>query len=591
MRQFFKFFLASVLGFFVSIFLIVFIGVILIAGMVAALGDKSVKPKQNMVLELDLNYSIGEQTIDNPLLEYIDKSGSQPLGLDEILYNIERASKDDNVKGLLIRPGILSAGYGTLEEIAGAIQDFRKSGKFVYAYCEFLSEKNYLIASACDSVFLNPSGNIALDGLSSNVIFYKGLLDKLGVEMELFKVGTHKGAAEVFTQEKLSELNKEQIQRYIDGVYELFCTDVSKNRGVSKDELKRKISNFEVQTPQQALDSKWIDGIWYEDQVADLIKQKTGRSVNEKICFTNISNYRKMSGPNLRISNSKNKIAFVYIDGEISYNNNKESMGQSNCKSLMNTLRKIRYNKDIKALVVRVNSPGGSAYGSDQLWREIGLIKKVKPVIVSMGDVAASGGYYLSAPADTIVVSKYTLTGSIGVFALYPNANAFLKDKLGLSFESVKTGEFADMGMPGRNFSSTERAIIQNGVNNVYNNFTKVVREGRGLDSASVESVAQGKIWIAQDAIQYHLADVVGGIQKAVDIAAYKAGVDSGDYSIIYLPKRDDFTSMFLNMSSMFTDYKLKTQLGDFYPYYINLKSVRERAGMQMYLPISPLLD
>ncbi|MCZ2131512.1 MAG: signal peptide peptidase SppA [Bacteroidia bacterium] len=590
MKQFFKFFFASVLGFFVSIILVLFIGGILIAGMVAAFGNQSTQPKKDMVLELNLNYLINEQTQDNPLVELFDKEVDMPLGLDEIIYNLQRAAKDDNVKGVLIRPGLLSAGYGTIEEIVNSIKTFKKSGKFVYAYCEYLTEKNYLVASACDSIFMNPAGNIAVDGLSSNVVFYTGLLDKLGVKMELFKVGTHKGAAEVFTQNQLSEPNKQQIQRYINAVFDLFCEDIAQNRSINKEDFKNQVSGFRVQTPQQALENKWIDGVWYEDQVADLIKEKIGSNLNEKICFTKISKYRKMAGPNLRKMNAPNQIAFVYIDGDINYNNN-EVGGQATCKSLLNTLRKIRYNKDIKAMVVRVNSPGGSAYGSDQLWREISLIKKVKPVIISMGDVAASGGYYLSAPADTIVVSKYTLTGSIGVFALYPNVSAFLKDKLGLSFESVKTGEYADMGMPGRNFTESERTIIQNGVNKVYYDFTKVVREGRGLDSVSVENVAEGKIWIAADAIQNRLADVVGGIQTAIDIAANKAGIDSGDYKIIYLPKNDNFTSMLFNMSTAYNQSKLKTQLGDFYPYYLNLQAAKERAGMQMYLPVSPILD
>lgn len=590
MKQFFKFFFASVLGFFVSFLIIFIIGLILISGMLAAFGSKTVQPKSNMVLELNLNYEIGEQTKENPFFELLNKDAPQPLGLDEILYNIKRAAKDDNVTGILVRPGMLMAGYGTLEEVANAIKEFRQSGKFAYAYCELLTEKNYLLASACDSIFLNPSGTLALDGLGYNVIFYKGLLDKLGVKMELFKVGTHKGAAEVYTQQSLSDANREQIKRYIDALFNKFCEDVTLARNIDKEDFKKKVAGFEIQTPQQALDNKWIDGVWYEDQVADLIKESTGRSKNDKICFTNLSSYRKMSGPNLRNSNASNKIAYVYIDGEITYNDNQVA-GQPSCKSLLHTLRKVRYDKAVKALVLRVNSPGGSAYGSDQLWREISLIQKVKPVIVSMGDVAASGGYYLSAPADTIVVSNYTLTGSIGVFALYPNVNVFLKDKLGLSFESVKTGEYADIAMPGRDFTQTERTIIQNGVNRVYQDFTKVVREGRKLDSVAVENIAEGKIWIAQDAINNHLADVVGGIQTAIDIAAFKAGLDSGDYKIIYLPKHDDFMSSLMDFSSRIQLSRTKQELGDFYIYYTSLKSATERTGMQMYLPFVPILD
>lgn len=589
MNQFLKFFLASVLGFFVSIFLVFVIAGILFAGIITALSDKSAKPSKDMVIELNLNYQINEQTEENPFLELMDKMDQQALGLDKILHNIKRASKDENVRGIILRPGMVVAGFGTLEEIRNALIDFKKSGKFVYAYCEFITEKSYLLSTACDSIFLNPAGEIVMDGLSSNVMFYKGMLEKLGVEMELFKVGTHKGAAEVFTQKQLSQENKDQIQRYLDVLYDNFCTDAAKSRGIDKNTFKQMVSDFSVQNPVQAIEANWIDGLWYEDQVADLIKEKIGKDKEEKICFTSLASYWKMEGPSLKNNTTKNKIAYIYVDGEISTTT--DESGKSSCKSLLKSIRKIRYDDSYKALVVRVNSPGGSAYGSDQIWREIQLVKEVKPVIVSMGDIAASGGYYLAAPADTIVVSKYTLTGSIGVFALFPNLDGFLNDKLGLTFETVTTGKHAGMGMPGRGFTDTERQIIQNSVNRVYANFTSVVANGRGLDSAKVESVAQGKVWIAEDAKKHNLVDVVGGIQSALNIAAFKAGIGEDDYNIVYLPKKDDFLTSIFQTYAKTSERKIETELGEFYPYYLTAQKLKNTSGMQMKLPFIPIFD
>lgn len=587
MRSFLSSLLASILGFFISLFLVFIIGGILLAGVLTAFGDKTSAPKKDMVLELQLNYLIPEQTVDNPILEILNKHDEQTLGLDEILYLIERAKQDNNVKGILLRPGFLSAGFSTLEEIRNALLDFKNTGKFLYSYNEYITEKDYFLSSVCDSIFLNPKGEVLLDGFNNNIMLFKGLFDKLGVEMELFKVGTHKGAAEVYTQSELSEANRSQIQRYLDAIFTQFCNDVASSRNLNTLEFKTAVENFEWRTPQDAVNAKLVDDLWYEDQIADLIKSKVGKKPEDKLCFTSMAAYRKMEGPDLRNFSSDNKIAFIYIDGEIS--NSNTTPGQSSCKSLLKSIRKLKYNDEVKAVVVRVNSPGGSAYASDQLWHEISTLQQHKPVVVSMGDVAASGGYYLSAPADSILVSKYTLTGSIGVFALFPNANGLLKDKLGLQFENIKTGKYADIGMPGRGFTPDERQLIQSAVNRIYADFTEVVAKGRKLDRSHVESVAQGKVWIASDALTHQLVDKIGGRNDAIRLAAKMAGVE--DYKLFYLPKKEDFWSSLSTLQSALKQEALRSELGVLYHSYVQLQQINARKGAQLLLPFYPIID
>jgi protease IV len=587
MKIFFKQLLATVLGFFVAIFLLVIVGGIVLAGMLAAFSDKEIKSRKNMVLELNLNYQIDEQTVDVPFLELIDKNYSQKLGLDALLYQIEKASLDNNVKGILLKPGMLSAGYATIDELRNALQNFRNEGKFVYAYCEYITEKNYLLATACDSIFLNPSGELLMNGLSSDIMFYKGLFDKIGVKMELFKVGTHKGAAEVFTQESLSEANKGQIQRYLDVLFDRMSTDVADSRNLNKADFASDVNKFTVRSPQMALAKGWIDALWYEDQLATHIKKRVGRDTTEKICYTPITTYRKMEGPNLLNETSKNKIAFVYIDGEIT--NNSANDNEAGCKSLLNSLRKVRYDDGYKALVLRINSPGGSAFGSDQIWREVSLIKEKKPVIVTMGDVAASGGYYIAAPADSILVSPYTITGSIGVFALYPNMQELLNNNLGINIESVKTGEFSDLGVPDKGFSVDERLIIQSAVNRIYANFTSVVRNGRQLDSSHVEEIAQGKVWIAADALQHKLVDKTGLIQDAITTALNMSGIkDKKDYKLVYLPKKDSGLAGMFSMYEAYQAKQMKANLGYLYPIFKTYEQLQSNTGYFMRLPYDP---
>ncbi len=589
MLQFLKNVLATIVGVLVSAFLLLVVGIGIVSVVLSSVVDKKKTPSKNMVLELNLNYTIVEKADENPLEEWINKNSNTNIGLDKILNVIYNASTDANVKGILVKPGLFDAGFATIEEIREALSFFKKQGKFVYAYGEILTEKNYYLASVCDSIFLNPSGEIVLDGLSSNILLYKGLLDKVGVKMELFKVGTHKGAAEVYTQDQLSEENKSQIQRYLDVSFNQFCEDIAKNRAIHKDSLRSDIQAFLVQNPVSAVKKKLIDRLAYEDEVATIIKRKVGKKPEDKMCFTSFSDYYGMNSKDIGNFSSDNVIAFVYIAGEITNVSNNDN--EAGCKSLLKSLRKARFNKEVKALVVRINSPGGSAYGSDQIWREIMLIKQSKPVIVSMGDVAASGGYYIAAPADSIFASKYTLTGSIGVFALYPNMKELFNEHLGLKFETLKTGEYADFGTLDKELTFNQKQIIQKGVDRVYHNFTQVVENGRGLDSSHVESIAQGKVWIGPDAQKVNLIDGYASIRECVHIASYKAGLKKNDFRIKYLPEKDNSINSLFQIKALLKEQFLKNEMGMFYSYYKAISDLHKQAGVKASLPYTLSLD
>lgn len=589
MLQFLKNVLATIVGVFVSVFLLVVVGIGVVSVVLSTVVDNKKTPSKNMVLELNLNYTLVEKADENPLEEWINKNSNTNIGLDKIINEIYNASSDANVKGILVKPGLFDAGFASIEEIREALTHFKKQGKFVYAYSEILTEKNYYLASVCDSIFLNPSGEIVLDGLSSNILLYKGLLDKVGVKMELFKVGTHKGAAEVYTQDQLSEENKSQIQRYLDVSFNQFCEDIAKDRALNKDSLMSDIQAFIVQSPALAVEKKIIDKLAYEDEVATIIKSKVGKKPEDKMCFTSFSDYYGMNSKDMGTFSSDNVIAFVYIAGEITNVSNNDN--EAGCKSLLKSLRKARFNKDVKALVVRINSPGGSAYGSDQIWREIMLIKKTKPVIVSMGDVAASGGYYIAAPADSIFASKYTLTGSIGVFALYPNMKELFNEHLGLKFETLKTGEYSDFGTLDKELTISQKQIIQKGVDRVYNNFTQVVKQGRGLDSSHVESIAQGKVWIGPDAKNVKLIDGYASIRECVHIASHKAGLKKNDFRMKYLPEKDNSINSLFQIKSILKEEFLKNEMGMFYSYYKAVNEIHKETGVKASLPYTLSID
>lgn len=583
MKDFIKYTIATILGLFISF---VFLGILLffsVLGLVSSGGNKNVTVKSNSIIELDLDYDIQERSSNSFAKIFSPEMSESFIGLDQLLTIIEHAKNDDKIKGIYLKTNINTSGYAVLSEVRNALDSFKKSGKFIYAMASYYDEKNYYLASVADSVFIEKTGNILLNGLSANIMFYSGALEKLGVEMQYVKVGSYKGAIEAFTRKDLSPENKEQISSYLNVLYRNILFDMANGRKLNIDTLKYALDNFTIQSASDAKSFGLIDGLTHEDVIVTNICNRIKNKDKKCHVFIKGSEYMQSISDKKEVK-SKDKIAIVYAVGEIM-----EGQGNDNTIgsiSLSKAIRQAREDKHIKAIVLRVNSPGGSALASDIIAREISLCKGVKPVVVSMSDVAASGGYYISALADTIIALPNTLTGSIGVFGLFPNMQNLLNDKMGITFESVNTGKYSDFGRVDRPLSETDRFYLQKMVNQIYNDFTGIVENGRNIDSASVEAIAQGRVWAASQAIEHKLVDSYGGIKNAVSIAAFMS--KTKDYSVVSYPKIEDPFSQFFNQSNNeLMQRQMQNELGVFYHYYQSLMTGIKNQGFQMRLPFN----
>jgi len=498
---------------------------------------------------------------------------------------LEQAKNDPKIKGILMHTNVTGTGYATIQEIRNALMKFKSNGKFIYTTAPYYDEKNYYLASVADSIFIEPSGNILLNGLSANIMFYTGALEKLGVEMQYVKVGAYKGAIEAFTRKELSPENKSQITAYLNDIYNIFLTDVSKCRHIDTATLNKAISNFEIKSPKQAIAMKLLDGMLYSDQIMNRMKSRLNFKKDTELPMVKAAAYAQ----NIETPEEETaKIAVVYAVGEIvDGEGNQDNIGSI---TMSKAIAKAREDKNIKAIVLRVNSPGGSSLASDVIARELSLCKGVKPVVVSMNDYAASGGYYISALSDSIIAMPATITGSIGVFGLFPNMHELLVNKMGLSFETVKTGLYSDFGRVDQALTETDKAYLQAMVNRIYDDFTNVVEKGRRLDSTHVESIAQGHVWTAGQAVKYGLVDSYGGIQKAIDIAAYLSKTKT--YSLVAYPKLENPIELLFNQGTeALADQKLKSELGIFYKYYKGMQEGVKAQGFQMRMPFNVLID
>lgn len=579
MKEFLKYTFATIVGLFITF---IFLGVLLfftIMGLVSSAGKKSVSVKDNSILELHVDYDIQERTNTDFASIINQNSESQNLGLDEILELISHAKKDNKIKGIFLKTNITGTGYATMLEIRNALKDFKTSGKFIYTIAPYYDEKNYYLACVADSIFMDRSGSVLLNGLTANVMFYKGALDKLGVEMQYVKVGNYKGAVEAFTRSDLSAENRMQISEYVHDLYNTIVYTIGESRKIDTATINKAFNEFTIQTPDQAVQFGLIDRLTYSDEVLSSIKNRLKVKKEDDLNIIKASEY---SNDKEDKKEHKDKIAVVYAVGEIiDGEGNQSTIGSI---SMAKAIAKARDDKNVKAIVLRVNSPGGSSIASDIISREIALCKGKKPVIVSMSDVAASGGYYISAFADSIIALPNTITGSIGVFGLFPNMHELLVNKMGLTFESVKTGMYSDFARVDQPLSEIDRLYLQNMVNRIYDDFTNVVEKGRGIDSASVEALAQGRVWTAKQALSLKLIDSYGGINEAIKIAAYMAKLK--EYSISEYPKIEDpFTQLFKQSSSSVMERKLASDLGIFYSYYKTLQTGLRVQGFQMRLP------
>lgn len=587
MKSFFGAFFGSCLGILLTGVVITVITIFSIKNMVDDGEDKSYKAVENSVLKLSLNNQIKERTVENPFsklnLGPLMPEGS--VGLNTILLNIKKAKEDKNIKGIYLEISTPIAGFATLEEIRNALIDFRTSGKFIYAYSETYSQKAYYIASTASKLYLNPQGSLEVKGLSSQIMFFKNMLDKLGVEVQIFRHGKFKSAIEPFMLDKMSEANRSQVETYLGSLWNHMLAGISKSRGITASDINKMADNLLIRNPNDALKYKLVDALKYEDEAMDDIKKAISIDQKDKIHFVSFEKYAE--SPN-KLKLSSNKIAIVYAVGEIV--SGEGSDDQVGSETVAKALRDARLDTSIKAIVFRVNSPGGSALASDVMWREVLLAKAVKPVVVSMGDVAASGGYYISCAANRIFAQPNTITGSIGVFGMIPNAQKALSEKLGITIDTVNTNKHSDVGTILRAASADEFNYIQKSVEDIYDVFITKVADGRHISKNNVDSIGQGRVWSGSDALKINLVDEIGGINEAIAYAAKLAKVSS--YKLIDLPKqKDPLEELFNKGADEMEARTMKANLGAQYIYIKQLKTVLLKKGIQARLPYEMIIE
>lgn len=583
--NFFKTFLASLLAFFVANFVWFFLFIIIVAG-VAAIGSSTTIVEPKSVLKIDLSESIVDQPVNDPL------AGFDPMSMNvqksvsnmQVMNAIESAAQDDNIEGIYINlTGAGTASAALLEEVRDYITAFKESGKFVVAYGEVYSQGGYYLASVADSIYLNPVGEMEWRGLAAQVMFYKGLLDKLGVEPQVFRHGTFKSAIEPYILNKMSPENRTQMETYINSIWGTMVADIAKERNLSIDSLNMFATDLSAMMAEDALANRMVDGLKYEDEVEDILREKLELDADEDITFVTLGEY--IAAKPYTPSYSDNKIEVIYAEGQIVQGTSEQ--GTLGSSTLADQLAEARLDEEVKAVVLRVNSPGGSALASEVIWREMELLRQQKPVIVSMGDYAASGGYYISAPADAIIANATTLTGSIGVFGLMFNAEKALNNKLGITIDVAKTNPSADMGMPFRAVSSSERAHIMRGIEQVYSTFVNHVADGRNMTFDSVDAIGQGRVWTGNDGNRIGLVDEIGGLKYAIAVAADKAEC-LDDYMVREsMGEPTGLAALLSSLEAHISDRKMRKEMGAMYDEYRSLRALMENEGVQaLALPI-----
>ncbi|PWS28549.1 signal peptide peptidase SppA [Pedobacter yonginense] len=587
MREFFKYLFASMLGFFLSLVIVIVVFVVFIMVAISSIdSDKTTVVGNNSVLFLDLDQAITERTPKNPFGNFPIVGGEEKdgIGLSDLLRGIARAKTDDNIKCIYLNVSSPNAGFATMREVRNALIDFKKSGKQIISYSEVYTQGAYYLASASNKVYLNPEGALEFKGFSSELTFFKGTLEKIGVEMQVIRVGNYKSAVEPFILDKMSDYNRKQVTAYVGGLYNTFLTDISDTRKLQKDSLYNVANDYKIREPQDALNFKMIDGLKYKDQILEELKRLSSRSKKENIISVSINDYIKN---NTTTGSGKDKVAVIYANGEITGGEGSDNTIGS--ERISRAIRKARLDDDIKAIVLRVNSPGGSALASDVIWREIVLTKKVKPVMASFGDVAASGGYYIGCAADSIFVQPNTITGSIGVFGLIPNFQNLMTNKLGITFDGVKTGKYADIMATNRPMTQGERFIIQNELNRIYSGFVSRVADGRKKSKAYIDSIGGGHVWIGTDAVQIGLADRIGSFNDAIKAAAKKAKLK--DYKVVEYPDViDPLKSLLEESTDKIKTYYTKQELGENYMLYQQMKKVVASSGIQARMPFEAVI-
>ena len=580
-------FLGNVLAVIVGLFAFTILSLLLLfglAGMLASFSETEVILEENTLLHLNLNgRTLVERTTEDDLElgAFSDPFGSESnAGLVNLKKAIAEAKTNEKIKGIYLETGLINAGQAGLLELREALLDFKTSGKFIVAYDEAFSEGGYFLASVADEVYLNPLGGIDFNGLSSETIFLKGFFDKVGIKPEVFRVGEFKSAVEPFILDKMSPENRLQTQYFLDDINAHALGLVAMSRGLSKDSVMQINSKMLVRKPQDAVTYKLATALKYEDEVHALLKEKLGLTEEDELPTINATDLGSLAKS--KNITSDNRIAVILAEGEIVDGN---ADGAISSEKFAEEIRKARKDDNIKAIVLRVNSPGGSILASDVIWREMAEAKKAKPVMVSMGEVAASGGYYISAPADTIVAQPNTITGSIGIFGILFNVQELVNEKMGVTTDVVSTGELSDFMNVARPLTEVERTIIQSSVEDGYETFISRVAEGRGMHPDSVRKVASGRVWTGSQAKERGLVDVLGGLDTAIKLAAEK--IKAGDdYRVVYYPeKKPWFEELMLSFTDEVQLRILQRQLGQHYPLYKKLEHIKRYHGVQVRMP------
>jgi protease IV len=537
MKTFFTSLLGSVVGVFISL-LVIFLLVIWIVSAIASSSNEVVTVRANTVLQMDLNQDISDRGSNNPLLSYGFSSISltRNLGLDDILRNIRKAGSDENIRGIYLDLSSIHTGIATIEEIRNALLEFKNTGKFIFSYSDSYTQGSYYLATVSDSIFMNPAGLISFVGLRAEVMFFKGAFEKLGLEPEVIRHGKFKSAVEPFISDRMSPENKEQVMTYIGSIWNHILDGISQEREIPVAELNRIADEMVTRTSLDVLNCSMVDGLTYKDEMLDLLKTRSGLKSKDKLRMVSMVKYDRVVDKKKEKGLEKDKIAVIYAMGDIIMGEGKE--GNIGSDRISRIIRVAREDTTVKAIVLSVNSGGGSALASEIIWREVKLASDRKPVVASLGDVAASGGYYIVCAADTIVASPNTITGSIGVFGLLLNAQKFMNNKLGITTDVVKTNAHSDLGSVFRPLTDEEIETITAGIESIYGTFLTRVSEGRGISKNGVDSIAQGRVWSAIDGKRIGLVDVYGGLEDAVKLAAAMAKIEK--YRTVSLPRLPD---------------------------------------------------
>ena len=567
----------------VGIFLFFFVGFLIIAGLVASASKtKSPTVETNSVLKLDLNYKIAEKSVNNPFanLDFGNMKPKKSMGLYEIGEALKKAAKDDKIKGIYMNMGVNPNGLATIEVLRGELKEFKKSGKFIYAYGEMVSQKAYYLATVADKIYLNPNGGMEVTGFGREIMYYKNAFEKLGIEVQDFHCGAFKSAIEPYLRDKMSDPNREQMMSIYGDVYHQFLTNIGADRKIDTATLSDIINNLKATLPQDAKDLKLIDETGYYDQVQTAMREKLGIAKKDELKTIDLSKYAATLDNS---SDSKNKIAVLCADGTIvdGEGEDNEVGGERFAKAI----EKLRKDDKVKAIVLRVNSPGGSALASDIMWRELVLAKKEKPLIISMGDLAASGGYYIACLGDRIFAQPNTITGSIGVFGLIPNAKKLLNDKLGITTDRVSITKHGALTIGTNPLDDEEKAMVQKSIEKTYREFKERVAEGRKKDTAYIQSIAQGHVYTGTQGLQIGLVDEIGTLDNAIAYAAKQANLK--DYKIKLYPEEKSFKEQ---IAESFGDAKqdlVRAELGEEqYRIYKTMKSISKFYGIQMLMPM-----